>query len=133
VSRIHLVAEPLTVNGTVTAHRVWRASTWVSRARGLLGTTRLDDPCGLWLDPCACVHMIGMRYSIDVVFVRGDGTVIEVVGALKPWRVAFSLRSQAVLELRAGMTGALGLRPGMRVGLGAPARPAADAARTAPG
>ena len=117
MSTIHLVASPLSVNGIITAHVVWRAMTWTARARGLLGTRTLDEPCGLWLAPCSSVHMLGMRYSIDVVFMRQDGTVLKVVNALKPWRAALCLRAQAVLELRAGVATALALQPGVRLGL----------------
>jgi uncharacterized protein len=128
----HLVVSPLRVNGTMTAHLVWRAMTWRARARGLLGTSTLEEPCGLWLAPCSAVHMIGMRYSIDVVFMRQDGTVLKVVSALKPWSAALCLRAQAVLELRTGMAASLALRPGMRLALGAVNGPARSGSRTSP-
>jgi hypothetical protein len=62
--------------------------------------------------------MLGMRYSIDVVFMRRDGMVLKVVSELRPWRAAVCLQAHAVLELRAGMATALALEPGMHLALG---------------
>src|SRR5918998_1977459 len=54
----------------------------VSRGRGLLGTDGVDG--ALWITRCPSVHMMGMRYPIDVAVVDRDGRVL-VVKTLKPW------------------------------------------------
>lgn len=54
----------------------------ISRGRGLLGTDWVDG--ALWITRCPSVHMVGMRYPIDVAVVDGDGRVL-VVKTLKPW------------------------------------------------
>lgn len=107
----------LQVDGQATGHRIRLATSWWPRLIGLLTTRSLDNPCGLWIEPCASVHTMGMRYAIDVVFVRRDGTVAKVVPRLKPWRAAVCPGAASTLELRAGLADALALRPGMRVGI----------------
>jgi uncharacterized membrane protein (UPF0127 family) len=107
----------LQVDGRPTLLRIRLAARWWSRAVGLLATPRLDDPCGLWITPCDSVHTFGMRYPIDVVFVRGDGTILRVAKELAPWRAAGCRRARATLELRAGLAGELALAPGRTIGL----------------
>jgi uncharacterized membrane protein (UPF0127 family) len=60
-----------------------------------------------------------MRYPIDVVFLRRDGTVARIVPQLAPWRAASCRQAHATLELRAGLAEHLHLAPGRTVALGA--------------
>jgi uncharacterized membrane protein (UPF0127 family) len=101
--------------------RIRLAVTWWTRAVGLLATPALDDPSGLWIEPCNSVHTLGMRYPIDLVFVRADGTVAKVVDRLGPWRVAACRGARSTLELRAGLAAELGVVAGRRVHLAAEA------------
>ena len=61
-----------------------------------------------------------MRFTIDVVFVDGDGRVAKVVPALRPWRFAGARGATDVLELPAGHCERVGLRDGV-VLIGPPA------------
>lgn len=88
------------------------AFTWPSRAIGLLGTDPLCPATALWLRPCAAVHTVGMRYSIDVVFLDPQGQVIKMVSPLLPFRWAACRRAYSVIELRRGVAEQLGLQVG---------------------
>ncbi len=107
----------LHVDGRATPARIRLAATWWTRAVGLLATPSLDDPSGLWIEPCNSVHTMGMRYPIDLVFVRPDGTVAKVVSHVGPWRMAGCRGVRSTLELRAGLASELRLVPGSRVQL----------------
>lgn len=107
----------LHVDGERTQLRIRMAASWWSRAIGLLATPVLEDPCGLWIAPCNSVHTIGMRYPIDVVFLRSDGKVSKVVDRLRPWRAAGCRQARYTLELRAGLASELQLRPGVMLAL----------------
>lgn len=50
--------------------------------RGLLGTDALVG--ALWLTRCPSVHMVGMRYPIDVAVVGRTGRVLAT-RTLRPW------------------------------------------------
>jgi uncharacterized protein len=54
----------------------------VTRGRGLLGTDGVDG--ALWITRCPSVHMMGMRYPIDVAVLDRQGQVL-LVKTLKPW------------------------------------------------
>ena len=104
--------------GDVVASAVEIAATRASRRRGLLGRASLDASAAMVLSPCVSVHTAFMKFSIDVVFVDGDGVVRRIV-SLAPWRMAAHVRARVVVELAAG--GARGLRVGDRLYLaGAP-------------
>jgi uncharacterized membrane protein (UPF0127 family) len=77
------------------------------RAR-LLGLALLGElPAGtaLLIPGCGSVHTIGMRFSIDVLFLDGAGRPLREVRGLRPWRVASCRGAAAVLERRAARDG----------------------------
>src|SRR5262249_42030963 len=77
-----------TAGGQLLADRLRPAHTHWRRLRGLLGTKRLDPGEGLWIKPSNQVHMFGMRYALDLVFLDADGRVLRLVYALAPNRIS---------------------------------------------
>jgi uncharacterized protein len=73
-----------------------------SRRQGLLGRTAFPDGSAIIIAPCNAIHTFFMRFSIDAIFVKKDGTVVRVVTALAPWRLSISPRAYAVVEVPAG-------------------------------
>jgi len=108
----------LQVQGLRTPHFVRQATRWWKRAKGLLGCVSLDSVCGLWISPCSSIHTIGMCIPIDVVFLSRDGEILRVVQGVRPFRIAACWKAHSTLELRAGLAVAMGLHPGMVLGLG---------------
>jgi uncharacterized protein len=103
-------------SGRLIAARLRPAHTHWTRLRGLLGTRELRPGDGLWLKPCRQVHMFGMRYAIDVVFLDDALRVVHVLSGLAPWRVSPSVRAaRSVLELPTGTIAELGIAPGTRI------------------
>ncbi len=64
--------------GTVIGDRVEVADTSWTRMRGLLGRAGLDAGAGLWIKPSSGVHMIGMKFAIDVIGLDKDRRVIKL-------------------------------------------------------
>lgn len=85
--------------------------------RGLLGTDRLVG--GLWLPRCPSVHMVGMRYPIDVAVLDRAGTVL-VTRRLRPWSgLTWPAPGRSVtVELPAGSLEDLGITPGCVLSVG---------------
>lgn len=112
-----LVATNLDTGATV-AHRVTVAATRAARAVGLLGRDGLERGEALWIVPSRGVHTCGMRFAIDVAALDAAGVVVDVVSAMKPWRIRLPRPGTAgVLELPAGVLAATGTRIGHRVAL----------------
>ncbi|NKB38276.1 MAG: DUF192 domain-containing protein [Gammaproteobacteria bacterium] len=82
---------------------------------GLLGSAKLEENEGLLITPCSSVHTFGMRYSIDVLFLDKQLTIVKTVESLKPWRVAASGLSSLVLELAEDSIRKLQLKTGQQL------------------
>jgi uncharacterized membrane protein (UPF0127 family) len=102
----------LTADGRVVCERCEIPESAFGRARGLLGRRGLAPGAGMLIDRAGSVHMFFMRFSIDVVFLARDRTVVGVKHRLAPWRVAGARRAVASLELPAGAAAAAGIETG---------------------
>jgi uncharacterized membrane protein (UPF0127 family) len=102
---------------TLVGSRVLVAERFWDRLRGFLGRPRPTEGEGLLLRPCAGVHMFGMRFPLDLVFLSDDATVVHVVEALKPWRRTSRIAgATSVLEVPVGTLGFTGTQVGDRFG-----------------
>lgn len=93
------------------------ADTARTRRRGLLGTDAVEG--ALWITRCPSVHMIGMRYPIDVAVVDKDGVVLKVA-TIKPWvgGTKWRLSASATIEAPAGAMAKWGVREGSVLSVG---------------
>lgn len=93
--------------GTTLADRAEYARGPWRRLIGLLGRATLSNGEGLIFAPCTGLHTIGMRFPVDVVYLRrtesgGCGAaVVRLRSYLRPFRVALAYADFA-LELPAG-------------------------------
>src|SRR5438093_526500 len=103
-------------SGAVLAERLRLAHTPWARLRGLLGTKGLSPGEGLWLRPCRQIHMFGMRYAVDAVFLDAHQRVVRALPDFAPGRVSPHVRdAESVLELPAGTVERAGLAEGTQV------------------
>lgn len=97
---------------TVVAEDLRVARSMWSRFWGLMGRRRLPEGRALLIDPCSSIHMFFMRFSLDVIFLDQEGTVVKVVEGIKPWRMAMGGGGKKALELRAGSAATALVEPG---------------------
>ena len=90
--------------GTYLGINIKHASSFFTRMLGLYSHRQLRFGDGVWLIPCNSIHTIGMRCSIDVIFLDASGHVVRVLQDVRPgrfiWRVA---RAHSTLEVPAGV------------------------------
>ena len=99
--------------GPALADRLRLADTHWTRLRGLLGSSDLPAGDGMWIRPCRQVHMFGMRYAIDVVFLDESNRVVGLTEELRPWKISPLVKAAtSVLELPAGTIARTGLQTG---------------------
>lgn len=91
-----------TRNTVLADEALWARSYW-TRLRGLLGRPEPKRGQGLIIDPCKSVHMLGMRYALDILFSDSQDRVVGLEAALAPWRLSsHHKRATKVIELPVG-------------------------------
>jgi uncharacterized membrane protein (UPF0127 family) len=104
--------------GAIIATRVERATTFLQRAVGLLARPKVRPDEGLWLDRCSSIHTMGMRASIDVIFLDANDSVVRLCPMVPQWRPALVCRgARSVIELGSGALRAVDVIPGDRLEL----------------
>jgi uncharacterized membrane protein (UPF0127 family) len=79
------------------------ANTIISRMIGLMFTKNLGIDEGLLIRPCNSIHTCFMNYSLDIVFLDKNFSVVKVIYNMKPWRVSWVyFKAYQVLEMKAG-------------------------------
>lgn len=110
MSRRRLVARNIS-RGTVVAERLEDGSSFWAKFMGLMGRGSLPAGDGLWLPGENGIHMLFMRFAIDVLFLSkpsnvdgGGRRVISARRSVPPWRgVVWYVRgAKGVMELPVG-------------------------------
>ena len=84
-----------------------------TRRKGLLGRTAFKRGEGIYIVPTQWIHMIGMKFPIDVAFLDGNGKVLAIHHGLKPNRFSkLVLRADGALELPEGTLAETGTEKG---------------------
>ena len=79
------------------------ADNFFTRFRGLMLRENLAKGRGLLIAPCSSVHMMFMRFAIDVVYLSKGYRILKIVRNLRPWiGVSMCAGAHSVLELKSG-------------------------------
>ena len=113
-----------TVDGRCVARRVRMACSFQSRCVGLLSRRAIPQEEGLLLMPGGSIHTLGMRFTIDVVFLNRQMRIVGLAERVPPWRIRVAPRGTGrVLELAAGQIAATRLTTGTYLIVDTPAEP----------
>lgn len=79
------------------------ANTVITRMIGLMGKRSIASDFCLLIDPCKQIHMMNMRFSIDVIYLNADNKIVDIDESIAPWSIG-KKRSNAckVIESNAG-------------------------------
>jgi uncharacterized membrane protein (UPF0127 family) len=78
------------------------AHTHRSRRRGLSRMEPMDPGHALHIPSCPSVHTFGMRFALDLIWLRRDGTVARVDREVAPRRMRMCVRAGSVIETVGG-------------------------------
>jgi uncharacterized membrane protein (UPF0127 family) len=93
--------------GTLLGNRIKLVDTWPGRLRGYLGRPKPQPGEGMLLVPCNAVHMFGLDFALDLIFLDKNGTVVSTIKDLRPWRRTKRIGDAVfALELPTGVIGA---------------------------
>jgi uncharacterized membrane protein (UPF0127 family) len=82
--------------------RVHEARSWATRRDGLAGLAQLPDDQGLLIAPCRSVHTIGMRFSLDLVWLDAREDVRASGHDVGPRRLRTDWGARSVIEVACG-------------------------------
>lgn len=101
---------------TVVAANVRVADNFITRLVGLLFSAPLPEGEGLLLRPCSQIHMLGMRFAIDVLFFDRNWQVVGLLENFAPGRVSGMYRkAKCCLELPVGAIAGSGTQLGDQI------------------
>lgn len=99
--------------GTLLGNRIMLVDSWPGRLRGYLGRPEPQPGEGMLLVRCNAVHMYGLHFALDLVFLDEKGTVVSTVPELQPWtRTKKVPDGHSALELPTGVIAASRTRVG---------------------
>jgi uncharacterized protein len=79
------------------------ATSFYSRAKGLIGTKNLSQEKGIWFPKTNWIHTFFMSIPIDVIYLDKSFKVKKVDHSLKPWKLASPVfGADSVIEVSAG-------------------------------
>ncbi len=87
----------------VIGSKIVYANRMYTRFIGLLGRTELNINEGVFLTPCNSVHMMFMKFPIDLLFLDRKNKIIHIVENIRPWQISrIVFKAQSVLEIATG-------------------------------
>lgn len=93
------------------ADNIGLANTMITRFVGLMNKKKLEDNEGILLTPCSSIHMMFMKFPLDIVFLDKKNKVIKIIENIKPWKISpVVFMAQSVLELPSGTVSKIGLK-----------------------
>lgn len=105
--------EKFYINGATLEIEV--AESFFSRLRGLMLRSRLEEGRGLLLAPCNSIHMMFMRFAIDVIYLDKDFCIKKIAQNVLPWiGMSFCFGAWAALEMASGEAERLKLSVGQK-------------------
>ena len=90
-----------------------------TRGKGLLGRKSLGEDEGILLVPGTSIHMFGMKFAIDVIYLTRDDVVTDWVENIGPGRAHVAKdnagKPHSALEVAAGTIARVGVQIGDRL------------------
>ncbi len=79
-----------------------QADGFFSRFKGLMFKKSIADDYALHITPCNQIHMLNMRFAIDVIYLSADGTVVKLDENVQPGKICKTVKAaKSVIEMKA--------------------------------
>ena len=105
--------EKFFINGSTL--EIEMADSFFSRLRGLMGRRHLDKGTGLLLVPCNSIHMLFMRFAIDVIYIDKEFCIKKIARSVPTWiGMSFCFGAWGALEMASGEADRLKLAVGQK-------------------
>ncbi|HLD88213.1 MAG TPA: DUF192 domain-containing protein [Candidatus Omnitrophota bacterium] len=101
------------------ADKAIAANTMFKRMTGLLGRGALNPGEALVITPCRGIHMLFMKFPLDVIFIDRANTVVGLCPNIRPFQFSpFFLQAHSAIETPAGTIAASRTQMGDTIQIG---------------
>lgn len=100
-------------NSQVITDNAKRADNFFTRFKGLMFVKEIDDNYALHITPCNQIHMLNMRFPLDVVYLSENGRVVKIDENVQPGKICKTVKgAKSVIEMKAFAASKLGINQG---------------------
>ena len=81
--------------------------------RGLMFVEEIEDNYALHITPCNQIHMLNMRFALDVVYLDPNGRVVRIDENVQPGKICKTVKqAKSVIEMKAFAAAKFGISQG---------------------
>ncbi len=89
------------------------AYSFISRFRGLMFRKAIADDYALHIKPCNQIHMLNMKFAIDVIYLDKKLNVVKIDENVQPGVICKTVKAaHSVIEMKSGAAARLGIVQG---------------------
>lgn len=100
-------------NSQIITDNARRADNFFTRFKGLMFVKEIEDNYALHITPCNQIHMLNMRFALDVIYLSENGRVVKVDENVQPGKICKTVRNaKSVIEMKAFAAAKLGISQG---------------------
>ena len=90
--------------------------TCFTRFRGLMFRKTIADDDALYITPCNQIHMLNMKFAIDVVYLDESGMVIKIDINIQPGKICKTVKNaKSVIEFKSHSASKLSIQNGDKI------------------
>ncbi len=87
-------------NGITLTENCQVADSFFTRFMGLMFRRSIPEDYALHITPCNQVHMLNMRFPIDVIYLDASGTVVKIDENVQPGKICKTVKNaKSVIEV----------------------------------
>ena len=100
-------------NGAIITANAEIADSFFKRFMGLMFRKSVPQDFALYITPCNQIHMLNMRFAIDVIYLDSDGRAVKIDENIQPGKVCKTVRNaKSVIEMNAFAAGKYAISEG---------------------
>lgn len=100
-------------NSQIITDNAQRADNFFTRFKGLMFVKEIEDNYALHITPCNQIHMLNMRFALDVIYLDENGRVVKIDENVQPGKICKTVRNaKSVIEMKASAAAKLGINQG---------------------
>ena len=100
-------------NNKIVTKNAELADSFFTRFRGLMFRKSIADNYALVITPCNQIHMLNMKFAIDVVYLDNANTVVKIERNIQPGKICKTVKqARSVIEVKAFAAAQLGIHEG---------------------